>query len=636
MAHLTFPQSDNTARIWLSEPAAPDTYAEFYGTFSAEKHQKITLCITADSAYAVYLNGSLAAFSACGDYPDYKLYDCVDISNYCSEDNELRIQVWYIGEDTQTYLVGDAGLAFEITSSDKLLLQSGDAMHCRRLTAYRHLDRMITSQLGRGFHYDNTAKNVASYSACALFPVWENLLPRTTAPLKLGEAAEAVVTPLCDGYLIDLGKETVGFLSLNFTSSSKQKLVISYGEHLVNGAVPRIIGARDFSVEYTASVGENAYLNPFRRLAGRYLQITCRKPIALRECSLRPVYLPMPEQAVEVRDSLDKAIYNACVNTLKCCMHEHYEDCPWREQAMYLMDSRNQMLSGYYAFSDTNYQRDMLLLISHGQRSDGLFDLCFPAGVNFPIPFFSLVYLMLLDEYVSHTGDLSVLADVSETAHRLMNAFDSRVEENGLIADFPYPFWNFYEWADESHHESEINRKETDTYQKRYDIILNAMYVHAKELYGKLFGASVDLTATKQAIEATFFVPSKHLFKLSTEGEAYSVLGNSMALLIGLGDKLVAEHLTADDTLIPVTLSMAAFFYDALLRFGDTFRPFIINDLRRKYQKMLDEGTDTVWETTLGWHDFDNAGSLCHGWSAIPVYYLHLLGLAGHSDGEVK
>ncbi len=47
----------------------------------------------------------------------------------------------------------------------------------------------------------------------------------------------------------------------------------------------------------------------------------------------------------EIRRILQK-IYDVSIYTLKCCMHEHYEDCPWREQALYTMDSRNQMLCG--------------------------------------------------------------------------------------------------------------------------------------------------------------------------------------------------------------------------------------------------------------------------------------------------
>lgn len=37
---------------------------------------------------------------------------------------------------------------------------------------------------------------------------------------------------------------------------------------------------------------------------------------------------------------------------------------------------------------------------------------------------------------------------------------------------------------------------------------------------------------------------------------------------------------------------------------------------------MLFGETGTFWETELGAADFGGAGSLCHGWSAIPVYYL--------------
>ena len=40
---------------------------------------------------------------------------------------------------------------------------------------------------------------------------------------------------------------------------------------------------------------------------------------------------------------------------------------------------------------------------------------------------------------------------------------------------------------------------------------------------------------------------------------------------------------------------------------------------------MLEAGATTFWETEKGESDFDNAGSLCHGWSAMPVHYYHRL-----------
>ena len=50
-----------------------------------------------------------------------------------------------------------------------------------------------------------------------------------------------------------------------------------------------------------------------------------------------------------------------------------------------------------------------------------------------------------------------------------------------------------------------------------------------------------------------------------------------------------------------------------------------MQDIRRKYGYMLEQGGTTFWETEKGWQDFDGAGSLCHGWSAIPVFYLSIL-----------
>jgi len=41
---------------------------------------------------------------------------------------------------------------------------------------------------------------------------------------------------------------------------------------------------------------------------------------------------------------------------------------------------------------------------------------------------------------------------------------------------------------------------------------------------------------------------------------------------------------------------------------------------------MLDRGATTFWETIKGADDFGGAGSLCHGWSALPIYYYEILG----------
>ena len=71
---------------------------------------------------------------------------------------------------------------------------------------------------------------------------------------------------------------------------------------------------------------------------------------------------------------------------------------------------------------------------------------------------------------------------------------------------------------------------------------------------------------------------------------------------------------------------MLCFKYDAMITVDRSkYAGIILDDIRTKYGKMLDEGATSFWETEDGAAAFGNAGSLCHGWSALPIYYYELL-----------
>ena len=59
----------------------------------------------------------------------------------------------------------------------------------------------------------------------------------------------------------------------------------------------------------------------------------------------------------------------------------------------------------------------------------------------------------------------------------------------------------------------------------------------------------------------------------------------------------------------------------------EKYKAHIIDEIRTNYGEMSEYGSDTVWETVVGESDFDNAGSLCHGWSAVPIYIYNKLGM---------
>ena len=49
--------------------------------------------------------------------------------------------------------------------------------------------------------------------------------------------------------------------------------------------------------------------------------------------------------------------------------------------------------------------------------------------------------------------------------------------------------------------------------------------------------------------------------------------------------------------------------------------------------RMLRAGATSFWETDLA-SDFYRAGSLCHGWSSIPIYVFEKLGLCPDAEEE--
>ncbi len=602
-------------KIWNAKASGADVYADFKGEFDYSGNA--VLRIACDGCFDVKLSGKSVGFGSCQDYPHYREY--FEFKLDCEGRNELDITVWHLGENSQRYIASEPFLAFEISSDEKVLLRSDSAILSRVNPYYKAgYKKVITGQMGFSYLFDATKRETEYGNSEELGEI--ELHARKLENLVLLPADKAVKCEKTDfGFRVDLGRETVGFLEMDFVAQCSEKITVAYGEHLLDGKVRRLIDGRDFSVEYISKKGENKFINRFRRLAGRYLDIYA-KHVSINSIVLREVMYPTkPKPVPQKLTGLDRDIYETAVRTLMCCRHERYEDCPWREQAMYVLDSRNQMLIGYEVFENADYQRDALIFMARGIRDDGMMPLCFPTGKDIPIPFFSLMFPVAAYEFSEYTGE-TLAPEVLAAVKKVMSAFDARAEESGLIADLPYPYWNFYEWSDGANNSHEISRGADDN-PLRYDLILNCAYVYAKETADKIFGTVSDLSATKQAIKNTFYIGNGK-FRLSTDNNSASKLGNAFALIAGVGDGKTAEAIVGDASLIPETLSMKGFVYDALLMTDERYSNYVLNDIRANWGKMLLKGATTFWETELGADDFGGAGSLCHGWSAIPVHYL--------------
>ncbi len=622
----------NSKWIWALGEQRKDSYVSFKDKFNFSGEKNVELKICAETNYVAYLNGKLVGYGQFAGYPNYKYVDTLSLNNECvNGENTLLITVWYEGLNSFTHIDDDAGLIYNVVADGKVIALSDK----NTLSGYDNgyvegRKHILTYQVG--YTSKMVADATTSYDKSQEVVKSRNFFSR---PVKKLIEEDFLNAKEIKPFNYDLGKETAGYLSVEFECEQDCTVTVAYGEHMNGGKVKRIIpggyknAGRDFSLEFVCKKGINSFTQYFVRLAGRYLEVTCDKQVKVNKIGLIPVNYPVEIKDFSI-DGLDGQIYKTCIDTLRLCMHEHYEDCPWREQALYSLDSRNQMLMGYYTFKDTSYQRANLVFISKGKREDGFLEITYPAVDTPAIPLFSLAFIIAVGEYIDYTGDYTILDEVFETIQKIMVTFASRIDEDGVVSNFPEPFWNFYEWAEASSNDQELI--DGCIRVNRHDLILNCAYVYTYKHYKKMLNHlglkdNIDLERIKSSILNKFYDKDKNLFFLSDVGERkYSQLGNSFSVLVGLGNKEIVNKIANDKTLIEATLSMKGFVYDALLYYGKEYAKDIIDEIRKNYGYMLSQGATSFWET-IDSNDLKThpAGSLCHGWSAIPIYYYNVL-----------
>lgn len=625
--------------IWENSDNQEDEYAEFKASFEANAGDDVRIFISCDTDFVLFLNGAVVGFGQYPDYPHYKIYETFDVSAQVRSGENLVAIEAYHGGPCSTHYLGKSGLVFYAERNGKTVLESGAHVQSRLSPLYEsHVKRYISPQLGYSYNCDLRREDGwrigpadGFHDSVVIDGMATELHSRPIAKVRLGKFCEGKLLSRDDSVcLFDLGREEAGYPELTVCAPCVAEVRLSYGEHIADGAVRSEIEGRDFSVHITVPEGVTDFSSLFLRFGARYLQVECEQQIQVLRCGLREAEYPHAEKKpLRLSTPLRQKIYDTCVRTLELCMHDHYEDCPWREQAMYVLDSRNQMLCGYLAFGEFAFARASLELICNDSGADGYLSICFPAAFALKIPSFSLHWFTQMREYLQYSGDITLAEKYYDKLQTLLDLFLLRTE-NGLEPNFygDKSFWNFYEWSDGL--EGKIFTEE----KKRFDLPLNCLLSIAmrqtdaiRAAIGKRPRYTRQIAALNAKIHEAFFVAEKGVYRDFTDSEHFSEFGNALAVLCGaaVGDdaRTVCERIAEKDgVLIPASLSTASFVYDALLETDrDRYTDFVLGDIDEKYGYMLQEGATSFWETLAGEKDFGGAGSLCHGWSAMPAYY---------------
>lgn len=688
----------NACWVWPKRLGCPtNTVVEFRKTFVASAEENVELKISADTVYAVRLNGGERKIGRFPDIPPMRFYDSIRIGSVRKGVNELVVSLYVQGIGSFQHVTGDPGLMFAVSGTT--LLATSDATLEWRVSCRHHADGvpLVTAQLGFSFDYDAAGREhrwqTLTEEDCLRGPNDFDLRLRPVPPVVLqdpvrerligqgaldgSEVPEALAVGMDatgmqsvsaerffaeDGVhvrqefftrgfylLVDLGREECGLLQLEVDTDAGVVIDIGHAEHLQNGRIQTAIGKRCFVGRYRAKDGTNVFCRWEKRMAGRYILAHVRgvrSHFGFCRMTVRPMEFPLVERPIPAGlNSLRRKIWQTSVRTLRLCMHEHYEDCPWREQALYGGDSRNQMLAGYYAFDKSNKMPELSLeLLSRGLDEKGWIELCMPAKIGLSIPSFTLSWVIALGDHLDHRHDLGFLKTMMPAVRKVLNNRMSELVDDLLPCPRGNRYWQFYDWEKDLSGDLQMSHSDDWVEGPQYDAPLNLFVILAFESGARCaeaIGAKSDGAKWRQAACRVRNAVRKSFWNVEKR-QMETRLGASLApaelvqALALLADAVpedartdVVRKLSAASDWTKTSLSMSLYKYDALRMAGGDAERAMYKSIDEVWQDMLKKGATSFWEVQEGWRAFGNAGSLCHGWSAIPVYFYGVLSARG-------
>ncbi len=678
---------DNSLWVWGNDTETVNNYMQFKKIINISDNNTVneaTIYLTADTNYSLFING---VFVDCGlyQYGQNKFsVDIINITKYLEQgDNVICVVVHYQGVLSSQYSKKRAGLIYKICIDDTVYY-SDNSTYVREDPCYlRGTYTKVSRQLGFNFLYDATNeddwltsktidKSFSSASCIAIGnemfverPIAKcDLLPKkvgtlvncgvykrdksddndiakmlqddflkTLNPTNIFDDKENLMfDSSADGIFLvyDLMREEAGLLSIGITTQSPLVVDIAYGEHLCDLRVRAKIHDRNFANRYICKEGSQNFTHYQSRIAGRYLQLhipNSETAVKIDHVSVVPMEYPIKGQNnLYTNDALYNNIYEVCKRTLHICMHEHYEDTPWREQALYAMDSRNQALFGYYCFGEFDFARESLSLLGESIKPDNYLRITSPTDSNFCIPSFSLIWITSIYEHMLFSGDIEFANRHITQCEAMIDAYLARTNNGIPCPPFGEDYWNFYDWADGL--AGEVKENSQDSLYLLF--LLLAMQSHdkmvpycnnSKRLY------TDNIAEIKKAVNEIFWDKDKQLYstyKTENSNHHYCVLTQALAIITkacpDASESELRVRMTEDNTLVKTTFSLTIFFIESLLGEREKYLDYVLDMVETQWGNMLYQGATSFWETEKGEQDFGGAGSLSHAWSTLPVY----------------
>lgn len=237
----------------------------------------------------------------------------------------------------------------------------------------------------------------------------------------------------------DFGTEYLGLIEAEVDVPAGTTVDIAYEERRRADGAVQLFSSNPFCdmAERFVLPGGRAQVAPAQPRGGRMVQVTFRAPPGGGLCTLLGLCVRDVKRhvaSVAALSSADPLLDYALAvsrHTIERTLEDGYVD-PWRERGLYLGDAYVAGLAHLCTTTDVRHVRHAIRLFADGQREDGQFPCVVPAHLREPHEDFTLIYVDFVWQYLRHTGDTAVAAEVLPAIERMFSGSRWVSAESGL------------------------------------------------------------------------------------------------------------------------------------------------------------------------------------------------------------
>lgn len=625
----------------------------FKKTLFLNQGESVTVRIYASSAYVLYINDNYICEGPCKSAEGIKYFDTVKTDVLTDGENEIRVEVMHLTDrrNFSAMFKTDKPMLLFDAISDNIHIASDSSWECylngeHKLISFEMIAPYIVPNeslkvngkkfpltLSEGEKSDFATAydrvGIESRNCLYLRPV-PMIYPQNALRMKEIRRGEGFVE-------FDAGGYVTAKAEIKLAAHSKAKII--YAEcYRNNGKKMRRdipCGEIDGTYDIIETSNEPYVFKTFRFRAFRYIRIECDDPEkTVLDILYRKWNYPLEiSGSFECSDENMNKMFDISVNTMLCCLHDTFMDCPYYEQQQYVMDSAIEAAVLMRMSSDLRPIQKCIFEFAAAQKYSGLIPANYPCSYVQIIPGFSFFWIFMLSDYLNYTHDTKLVYRYISTADKILTYFDEIVSAQGLIGKSEY--WDYVDWVPDWDYGTPIIKD--DDAVTIYNLYYAAALKSAEDICRKTGRCELASEyerrhcAIKDTLHQKCYDKENKLFRDGAESKRFSVHTIIWAILSEVVSESEGREMLSrlnDKDLCKSSFSMNYYLFRAMEKAGEPERIFEYLD---GWNKMIESGCTTWCENP------DNPRSECHGWSSAPLYEFsaNILGIKPIFENEI-